>query len=74
MGRSLAFASACPGCGRQQPQEFAFTALVRLLQRGYPVAAYCGVCDEFWEIESQMRHELREVLAVACGGEPLGRG
>lgn len=74
MGRSLAFGSACPGCGRQQPQEFAFTALARLLRGGYPVAAYCGVCDAFWEIESKVRLELGEVLAAACGGEPFGRG
>ena len=74
MVKSLAFASACPGCGRQRPQEFPFTALLRLIQGGYPVAAYCRTCDEFWEIESQERLELREVLSAVCGGQtPLVR-
>jgi hypothetical protein len=47
----LPFVSTCPSCARDQTQSgFSCAALQRLLDGGYPIEAYCVVCDEFWPI------------------------
>ena len=40
---------------------------MRLLYGGYPVEAYCALCDEFWIVSIQKRVELGEFVAAACG-------
>ena len=50
------FMSTCPRCTREQPQHGFFrAALQRLLDSGYPVEAYCVMCDQFWPISAQER-------------------
>jgi len=66
---SIAFASTCPSCKRQQPQDgFTVAVLERLLRGGYPIEAYCVICNEFWPISLKKRIELCEVVAAACRG------
>jgi hypothetical protein len=68
MRQAIVFVSTCPSCKRQQPQDaFAVADLVRLLNGGYPIEAYCVPCDEFWPISFEKRVELIEVVAVAGG-------
>jgi hypothetical protein len=68
MSRSIAFASTCPSCKRELPQEFVVAVLRRLLQCGCPIEAYCASCDDFWQIDPLKRVELGEAVAAACGG------
>ena len=71
----IAFASTCPSCKRQRPQDgFTLAVLARLLKGGYPIEAYCAACNEFWSISLQKRIELGEVVAAACAGHPALRG
>jgi hypothetical protein len=67
MGQPFAFVATCPTCKRAQFQN-AFTrgALARLLDGGYPVEAYCTVCDEFWTIGIQKRVEIIETIAITA--------
>src|SRR6516225_5666831 len=56
---SIPFASTCPSCAQVRPQRgYDKNSLVRLLNRGYPVEAYCAVCDEFWSIGLKERAVL----------------
>jgi hypothetical protein len=75
VSQAIVFASTCPHCECEQVQDgFTVADLMRLLYSGYPVEAYCVVCDEFWPISVQKRVELGEVVAANCGGElPLER-
>jgi len=69
MSRTIAFASICPRCRREQPQStFDVASIVRLINGGYPIEAYCAVCREFWPIDLQKRVELIEAVATASGG------
>ena len=54
--RAINFVSTCPVCGQQRVQ-YAYTrrALVRLLQKGQIVEAYCGACDVVWPASAQER-------------------
>ena len=67
MGQPFAFVATCPTCKRAQLQN-AFTrdAIARLLDGGYPVEAYCIVCDEFWTISLQKRVEIIETIATTA--------
>jgi hypothetical protein len=66
MGQAIVFVSICPRCKRERAQDALTIAdLVRLLNGGYPIEAYCGSCDEFWPISLQKRIELGEVVAAA---------
>jgi hypothetical protein len=66
MGQAIVFVSTCPRCRREQPQDgLTIADLVRLLNGGYPIEAYCGPCDEFWPISLRKRIELGEVVAAA---------
>jgi arsenate reductase len=65
MGQAFSFVATCPTCGRTQLQN-AFTVpdLERLLSGGYPIEAYCRICDEFWTIGIEERVEIIEAV---CG-------
>ena len=54
--RPINFVSTCPVCGQPRVQ-YAYTrrALVRLLQKGQIVDAYCGTCDVVWPASAQER-------------------
>jgi hypothetical protein len=54
--RPINFASTCPMCGQQRVQ-YAYTrrALIRLLEKGQIVDAYCGTCDVVWPASAQER-------------------
>ena len=69
MNENIIFVSTCPTCEREQPQD-AFTVpdLLRLINGGYPIEAYCVPCDKFWSISVQERVELGE--AVVSKGHP----
>lgn len=70
VSQAIVFASTCPHCEREQVQDgFTVADLMRLLYSGYPIEAYCAVCDEFWPISLQKRVELGEVVAATCEGE-----
>jgi len=70
MSRMIAFASICASCGREQPQStFTVAGILRQLNGGYPIEAYCTACEEFWPIDLQKRVELTEALAAASGGK-----
>jgi hypothetical protein len=65
---SVPFASVCPQCGQLQPQRgLDRNALLRQLGSGYPVEAYCPMCDEFWSITARERAAL-VAAAVGAGG------
>jgi hypothetical protein len=51
MHESIPFVSTCPNCRLPHPQRgFSRAAVLRLLNGGYPIEAYCVMCDEFWSI------------------------
>jgi hypothetical protein len=61
---SVLFTSTCPRCTRDQPQRgFSRAALERLFRRGYPVEAYCVMCDQFWAISVRERVALARLLS-----------
>jgi arsenate reductase len=63
MGQPVAFVATCPTCGREELQNaFTRAALERLLNGGYPIEAYCSVCDEFWTVGIQKRVEIIEAV------------
>lgn len=69
MNQAIVFVSTCPNCTREQPQDaFAVADLMRLLNGGYPVEAYCVPCDKFWSISAQERVQLGEAVAVVSKG------
>jgi len=65
MQQAIPFLAICPKCKRPRPQdEFTRSELLRLLNKGYPVEAYCGSCDYFWPISP---HERSRVAAFLAG-------
>ena len=71
MTQSIIFVSTCKSCLSEQPQD-AFTVedLVRLLDGGYPIEAYCMHCDKFWSIGVQERLNLSDAVAVVSKRTP----
>jgi hypothetical protein len=66
MHEPIPFVSTCPGCTQRQPQRgFSRAAILRLLNGGYPIEAYCVMCDEFWSIS------LAERVAITMQLGPL---
>lgn len=60
---SITFASTCPKCGRPEPRlAFCRSALQRSLDKGYPVEAYCAMCDVFWRVDPRERAEIAAQL------------
>jgi hypothetical protein len=57
------FLSTCPKC-RQMRTQFRYDrdSLLRLLERGYPMEAYCEECNDFWSINVKERAGLAIVL------------
>lgn len=71
MTQTIVFVSTCPSCQREQPQDaFTVADLMRLLNGGHPIEAYCVPCDKFWPITVQERVELGEAVAVVSKGTP----
>lgn len=65
---SIPFASTCPKCTQVRPQRgYDGKSLLRLLNGGHPVEAYCAICDEFWSINLKERAALG-AAAIAGGG------
>ncbi len=63
------FVSICPTCAQMRPQPgYDRNSLLRLLGGGYPLEAYCSICDEFWSISAKERATLVAV-AVAAGAD-----
>jgi hypothetical protein len=61
------FVSMCPTCAQMRPQPgYDHNSLLRLLRGGYPLEAYCSMCDEFWSISAKERATL-VAAAVAAG-------
>jgi len=57
------FMSTCPKCGQMRTQfRYDRDSLLRLLERGYPMEAYCEDCDDFWSISVKERAGLAIVL------------
>ena len=70
MSDAIVFASTCPQCKRDQPQDdFTVADLLRLLDGGYPIEGYCVICDRFWPISLQERVRLSEVVAASHGSK-----
>jgi hypothetical protein len=64
MNQTIIFVSTCPTCEREQPQDaFSVPDLLRLINGGYPIEAYCVPCDKFWSISVQERIELGEAVS-----------
>jgi hypothetical protein len=61
------FVPMCPTCAQMRPQPgYDRNSLLRLLRGGYPLEAYCSMCDEFWSISAKERAAL-VAMAVAAG-------
>jgi transcription elongation factor Elf1 len=58
--KPIHFASTCPVCGKERVQ-YAYTrrALVRLLEKGQIIDAYCRRCDVVWPVSAQERDGYR---------------
>ena len=54
--KPINFVSICPACGQERVQ-YAYTrrALVRLLEKGQIIDAYCRTCDMVWPVSAQER-------------------
>jgi len=64
MTKLVSFFSTCPACGQQQPQ-LAYTrrALLRLLESGNIIDAYCLACDVVWPVNAQERNLVATAIA-----------
>ena len=61
----VSFLSTCPRCTREQLQQgFSPAAVQRLLDSGYPVEAYCAMCDQFWPISAPERAAVASRLGA----------
>ena len=58
----ILFISACPRCGHEQAQWYSHSALLTLLRRGHPVAGYCVVCQENWQLSTDEQDSLSAKL------------
>jgi len=57
--RPIRFRSICPKCARIRPQRgYNRNSLLRLLNGGYPVEAYCAECDDYWSVSVKERVAL----------------
>jgi hypothetical protein len=58
MAGRIPFVSICPTCKHSQVQWYMHSGLLRLLNDGQPVQAYCGICNECRRISVHERAEL----------------
>jgi hypothetical protein len=66
MSQLIVFASTCPRCKREQPQDgFTVADLLRLLDGGDPIEGYCVICDKFWPLSLQERVRLGELVVAS---------
>jgi hypothetical protein len=65
MTKLVSFFSTCPACGQQQLQ-LAYTrrALLRLLESGNMIDAYCLACDVVWPVNAQERNLVATAIAA----------
>ena len=64
----IPFVSICPMCAQVRPQPgYDRESLLRLISNGYPVEAYCSLCDEFWSISAK-EHAALAAAVIAGGG------
>jgi hypothetical protein len=64
MHESIPFSSTCPKCRQDQLQcGYSRGILVRLLNTGREIEAYCETCDEFWAISAPERVRIANGLA-----------
>jgi hypothetical protein len=64
MSQLITFFSVCPTCRQQQLQDgYTRAALVRLLERGRIIEAYCLSCDVLWPVTPEERVALARALA-----------
>jgi hypothetical protein len=65
MSQPITFISTCPTCGHQQLQDgYTHAALVRLLERGRIIEAYCLACDVLWPVSPEERVTLARALVL----------
>jgi hypothetical protein len=58
------FSITCPHCSSVQTQRgFTRANLLRLLDGGHPIEAYCVSCGRFWPLELRVRHALAREFA-----------
>lgn len=61
--KKMALSAECPKCGHERAQEdYERDELVQLLRSGAPIEAYCGSCDEHWELSTEERADLARAL------------
>ncbi len=65
MKSPFVFASACPDC-RQQRCQHGHTrrTLIRLIQSGQIIDAYCLSCDLVWPVSAEERVLIAQAIAV----------
>jgi len=57
--KPVQFLSICPKCVTMRSQRgYDRNSLLRLLNGGYPVEAYCAACDEYWPVSIKERAAL----------------
>jgi len=71
MTKPVPFFSACPACGQKQLQ-LAYTrrALLKSLESGDIIDAYCLTCDLVWPISQQDRESVAAAVAAGPPGAP----
>jgi hypothetical protein len=75
MSHSITFFSVCPTCGHQQVQDgYTRAALLRLLERGRIIEAYCLKCDVLWPVSPQERVALARAMAPGQRDPVLSSG
>jgi len=64
MDETVHFVSACPGCLKEREQRsYTRAALGAFLRTGYKIEGYCMICNEFWPISDEERHDLAQRLS-----------
>lgn len=67
---AIPFTSTCPKCAHVRAQRgYDRDSLLRLLNGGYPVEAYCEMCDEFWP--TSLKERVRLITAAIAQPSPL---
>jgi len=61
--KKIPASAECPKCGQERRQEeYEGDELSQLLATGAPIEAYCGSCDEHWELSTEERADLARAL------------
>lgn len=59
-----AFMAECPECGEDRRQDvYTRGELLRLIETGGKIDAYCVACKEYWAVSSRQRGDLAKQLA-----------